>query len=83
MSAYGKKVVAVIDTQSNFGATFKQLRDNVQTLLAGQAATPTTLSFPTTQPQNPSEGQPWFDKDALKLKIYISDGNSSQWVEIS
>ena len=82
MSVYGTKVVAVLDTKSAFGTTIKQLRDNVQTLLAGQAATPTTLSFPTTQPQNPSEGQPWFDKSSLKLKIYISDGNSSQWVEV-
>lgn len=76
MSAYGTKVVAVLDTQSAFGTTIKQLRDNVSTLQAGQ------VSVSVTQPQNPSEGQLWFDKVALQLKIYISDGNSSQWVEI-
>ena len=76
MSAYGTKVVAVLDTQSAFGVTFKQLKDNVQTLQAGQVA------VLTTQPSNPSEGQLWFDKTALKMKIYINDGNSSQWVEI-
>ena len=76
MSAYGTKVVAVLDTQSAFGTTIKQLRDNVQTLQAGQVA------VLTTQPQNPSEGQLWFDKSCLKMKIYISDGNSNQWVEI-
>ena len=76
MSAYGSKVVAVLDTQSAFGVTIKQLRDNVQTLQAGQVA------VSVIQPQNPSEGQLWFDKVNLQLKIYISDGNSSQWVEI-
>ena len=73
MSAYGSKVVAVLDTQSAFGVTIKQLRDNVQTLQAGQVA------VAVIQPQNPSEGQLWFDKANLQLKIYISDGNSSQW----
>ena len=56
MSAYGSKVVAVLDTQSAFGVTIKQLRDNVQTLQAGQVA------VSVIQPQNPSEGQLWFDK---------------------
>ena len=66
MSAYGTKVVAVLDTQSAFGTTIKQLRDNVSTLQAGQ------VSVSVTQPLNPSEGQLWFDKAALQLKIYIS-----------
>ena len=77
MSAFGSKVVAVLDTQSAFGVTIKQLRDNVQTLQAGQVTVESVI-----QPPNPSEGQLWFDKVALQLKIYISDGNSSQWVEI-
>lgn len=76
MSAYGTKVVAVLDTQSAFGTTIKQLRDNVSTLQAGQ------VTVSVTQPLNPGEGQLWFDKVALKMKIYINDGNSSQWVEI-
>ena len=76
MSAFGTKVVAVLDTQSAFGVTIKSMRDSINTLTAGQVA------VATTQPLNPSEGQLWFDKNALKMKIYINDGNSSQWVEI-
>ena len=73
---YGKKVVAVIDTSSQFGLTFQSMRDSINTLTAGQVA------VSTNQPQNPQEGQLWFDKNILKMKIYIDDGNSSQWVEI-
>ena len=76
MAAYGTKVVAVRDTQSAFGVTFKDMRDNIQSLQAGQ------VTVSVTQPQNPLEGQLWFDKSTLKMKIYIADGNSSQWVEI-
>ena len=76
MSAYGTKVVAVLDTSSTFGVTIKQMRDQIQSFAAGQVA------VSVVQPQNPNEGQLWFDKAALKLKIYINDGNSSQWVEI-
>ena len=76
MSAYGTKVVAVLDTQSAFGVTIKNMRDNIQTLQAGQVA------VNVTQPLNPIEGQLWFDKSCLKMKIYINDGNSNQWVEI-
>ena len=76
MSAYGTKVVAVLDTESSFGITFKNMRDNIQSLQAGQVA------VTVTQPLDPFEGQLWFDKANLQLKIYISDGNSSQWVEI-
>ena len=76
MSAFGTKVVAVLDTQSAFGVTIKSMRDSINTLTAGQVA------VATTQPLNPQEGQLWFDKNALKMKIYINDGNSNQWVEI-
>ena len=38
MSAYGTKVVAVLDTQSAFGVTIKTLKDNVDTL-TGQMST--------------------------------------------
>ena len=34
MSAYGTKVVAVLDTQSTFGVTIKQLKENVDNLQA-------------------------------------------------
>ena len=73
---YGSKVVAVLDTESAFGVEIKDMRDNINTLQAGQ------VTVSVTQPQNPSEGQLWFDKVNLQLKIYVSDGNSSQWVEI-
>ena len=73
---YGSKVVAVLDTESAFGVEIKGMRDNISTLQAGQ------VQCATLQPQNPSEGQLWFDKVNLQLKIYVSDGNSSQWVEV-
>ena len=76
MSAFGTKVVAVPDTQSAFGVTIKSMRDSINNLTAGQVA------VSTSEPSNPSEGQLWFDKSNLKMKIYINDGNSSQWVEI-
>ena len=34
MSAFGTKVVAVLDTQSAFGVTIKTMRDQVQTLMS-------------------------------------------------
>ena len=76
MSAFGTKVVAVLDTQSAFGTTIKSMRDSINSLTAGQVA------VSTSQPSYPSEGQLWFDKSCLKMKIYINDGNSNQWVEI-
>jgi hypothetical protein len=76
MSQFGQKVVAVLDTQSAFGVTIKSMRDSLNTLTAGQ------VSVLTTQPSNPIEGQLWFDKSCLKMKIYINDGNSNQWVEV-
>lgn len=77
-SIYGKKVVAVLDTQSNFGVSFQQLRSDVAALQIGQ----TQNIVSTTAPSNPTEGQLWFDKNSLSLKIYIDDGSSSQWVEL-
>ena len=76
MSQFTKKVVAVLDTQSAFGVTIKNMRDQINTFSAGQVAAT------VVQPQNPIEGQLWFDKSSLKMKIYINDGNSNQWVEI-
>ena len=171
MSAYGKKVVAIIDTQSTFGATIKQLKENVATLqssfstLTGLApgtldtlqeigaaiqtlqtrATnlegvthPTIAHFTnasnltkvlnpvrdskievgnniqvrpaagyqvqvngglemdnnakitvggglvmrTSVPASPVDGDIYFDKNALALKIFVDDGNSQQWVQL-
>ena len=171
MSAYGKKVVAIIDTQSTFGITIKQLKENVDTLQASfstltglapgtldtlqeiataiqtlqtRATTlegvthPTITHFTnasnltkvlnplrgskievgnniqldpatgyqvqidgglemdnnakitvggglvmrTSIPASPVDGDIYFDKTALKLKIFVDDGNSTQWVEL-
>ena len=76
MSAYCTKVVAVLHTQSACGTTSNTLRENFPSLQAGQVA------VSITQPAYPSEGQLWFDKSALKLKIFVDDGNSCQWVQI-
>jgi hypothetical protein len=36
-----------------------------------------------TPPINPTPGDMWFDSNNAALLIYINDGTSSQWVEIS
>ena len=171
MSAYGKKVVAIIDTKSTFGVTIKQLKENVDNLQASFSTltglAPGTLDtlqeiaaaiealqtratslegvthpeithftnasnltkvlnplrgskievgnniqldpatgyqvqidgglemdnnakitvggglvMRTSVPASPVDGDIYFDKTALKLKIFVDDGNSTQWVEL-
>ena len=171
MSLYGSKVVAVIDTQSAFGVTIKQLKQNVDTLqssfstltglapgtldtlqeigaaiqaLQDRATTLEAINHPsgdhfnhsanlskvlnplrgssiqvgnniqmipaagyavevkqglimdnnaklnaaggltlrTSVPASPVDGDIYFDKTALALKIYVDDGNSTQWVQL-
>ena len=73
MSAYGTKVVAVLDTQSAFGVTIKQMRD-----YCPDPSSDDTLNIPLLSPANPIDGDLWFDKASLlKLKIFVDDGNSS------
>ena len=79
MSAYGTKVVAVLDTQSTFGTTVKSLRDAV---VNRGLTTQNRLNIPTVAPTTPYDGDIYFDKNTLKLKIYVNDGNSSQWVQL-
>ena len=79
MSAYGTKVVAVVETQSTFGTTIKAMRDGMVTR---GLLTENTLNIPTIAPTNPVDGDIYFDKTALKLKIYVNDGNSTQWVQL-
>jgi hypothetical protein len=79
MSAYGTKVVAVLDTQSAFGTTIKSMRDS---MLTRGLLTENTLNIPTVAPTSPADGDIYFDKTALKLKIYVDDGNSTQWVQL-
>ena len=79
MSAYGTKVVAVLDTQSAFGTTVKAMRDAIVTR---GLLTENTLNIPTVAPSSPSDGDIYFDKNTLKLKIFVDDGNSTQWVQL-
>ena len=77
MSAYGTKVVAVLDTASTFGVTIKSLRDAVTTR---GLMTQNRLNIPTVKPTTPYDGDVYFNKNTLKLEIYVDDGNSQQWV---
>ena len=79
MSVFGTKVVAVLNTESAFGTTIKSMRESMVTR---GLLTENTLNIPTVAPVSPSDGDIYFDKTALKLKIYVDDGNSTQWVQI-
>ena len=48
----------------------------VDRLTAGQ------FNIPTTIPASPVDGDIYFDKVALSLKVYVDDGNSTQWVQL-
>ena len=48
----------------------------VDRLTAGQ------FNIPTSAPASPVDGDIYFDKTALALKIYVDDGNSTQWVQL-
>ena len=41
-----------------------------------------TFNIPTSVPSSPVDGDIYFDKNALALKIYVDDGNSQQWVQL-
>ena len=79
MSAYGTKVVAVLDTQSTFGVTVKALREAV---VNRGLMTQNRLNIPTVPPSTPYDGDIYFNKNDLKLQIYVDDGNSGQWVQL-
>ena len=78
MSAYGTKVVAVLDTESAFGTTIKSMRESMVTR---GLLTTNGLNIPTVAPVSPNDGDIYFDKNELKLKIFVDDGNSTQWVQ--
>ena len=42
---------------------------------------PSIFNIPTTAPVTPVDGDIYFDKTVLALKIYIDDGNSQQWIQ--
>ena len=48
----------------------------VDRLTAGQ------FNIPTSASASPVDGDIYFDKTALALKIYVDDGNSTQWVQL-
>ena len=79
MSAYGTKVVAVLDTSSAFGASIRAIK---QAITNRGLLSENTLNIPTIAPTSPVDGDIYFDKTALKLKIYVDDGNSTQWVQL-
>ena len=79
MSAYGTKVVAVLDTQSTFGTTIKAMREAI---VNRGLLTTNGLNIPTVPPVSPNDGDVYFDKNALKLKIWVDDGSSQQWVQL-
>jgi len=79
MSAYGTKVVAVLDTASTFGTTIKAMRESMVTR---GLLTTNGLNVPTVAPTSPNDGDIYFDKTALKLKIWVDDGSSQQWVQL-
>jgi len=40
------------------------------------------FNIPTTVPGTPTDGDIYFDKNTLTLKIYVDDGSSTQWVQL-
>ena len=40
------------------------------------------FNIPTSVPASPTDGDIYFDKTALALKIYVDDGSSQQWVQL-
>ena len=79
MSAYGTKVVAVLDTASTFGTTIKAMRESMVTR---GLLTTNGLNIPTVAPAAPNDGDIYFDKVALRLKIWVDDGSSAQWIQL-
>jgi hypothetical protein len=47
-----------------------------------QDATPGRITSSSTQPESPSGGDGWLDLSTGKLYVYITDENSSQWIEV-
>jgi hypothetical protein len=42
-----------------------------------------TIYYSATNPASPSVGDIWFDSDDGVFSIYVNDGDSDQWIEIS
>ena len=82
MSAYGTKVVGTtvsLTLHPLLELLLKALRDAV---VNRGLTTQNRLNIPTVAPTTPYDGDIYFDKNTLKLKIYVNDGNSSQWVQL-
>jgi hypothetical protein len=47
-----------------------------------QDATPGRITSSSTQPESPSAGDGWLDISTGKLYVYITDEDSSQWIEV-
>ena len=66
-----------------FSAQLGTLREDVNLLqaLVGVSNYISRLNIPTTRPQNPNDGDIYFDKEVLALKIWLTDVDSGQWVQ--
>lgn len=42
-----------------------------------------TFTWSTTPPSNPDVGDRWYDTEQGILVVYVDDGNTQQWVEVS
>jgi len=50
--------------------------------IRAQDATPGRIISSSTQPESPSAGDGWLDISTGKLYVYITDEDSSQWIEV-
>lgn len=66
-----------------FSAQLGTLRDDVSALQAavGIANYLNRLNIPTVRPTSPNDGDIYFDKEVLALKIWLTDVDSGQWVQ--
>jgi hypothetical protein len=46
-----------------------------------EASTPASTTVSTTAPVSPSAGDLWWNSESGQLKVYYTDGDSSQWVD--
>ena len=67
-----------------FAAQLGTLRDDVTALqnrVGLSTLVVTRLNIPTVKPTNPNDGDIYFDKEVLALKIWLTDVDSGQWVQ--
>jgi hypothetical protein len=55
---------------------------NIDIVGGGGAPTSNRFTYADEPPENPINGDRWFESDTGKYFVYIDDGDSSQWVQI-